>query len=114
MTKHPSSHIKREKAEDGKEVFVCPWCKPERPWYPWEFPRHLEKAHDLPKEAYTLRKQLIPGCNVAFEKEYRENLEKEVIYEKEEDIELDNRTKKFKKTVEQQKRIVQQAERDGY
>jgi len=87
--------VRHETDEKGKDVFVCLICekqgvKRELWWEPWEIPRHLEKAHGIPRKASSLREQLIPKWNETFEKEYLKNLYREIVFEKEPSVTMDS------------------------
>jgi hypothetical protein len=104
-------------------TYVCHLCEERhdqiaKEWAPWELPRHLEKEHGYPEEAHVLRMKLIPNWNASFEKEYLENLDKEIKYElpesEPEPIEIDPLSKRFKKEDEQDKKLDQETASDSY
>jgi hypothetical protein len=102
-------------------VYVCHLCEERhdqihREWAPWELPRHLEKEHGYPEEAHVLRMKLIPNWNASFEKEYLDNLEKEIKFleSEPEAIEVDPLSKRFKKEDEQDRKEEQETASDSY
>lgn len=120
--KHKDKRTKSEIAtySSVKRAYTCHLCKLRhdqllKEWEPWELPRHLEKAHGFPEEASILRMKLIPNWDKPFEKEYLQNLEKEIAYQLEPvpSVEIDNIPEKFKKETERQKKREQEASRES-
>ena len=106
----------------SNKTFICLICRDKlhdqipKEWGIWEIPRHLEKAHNLPKEAYDLRMKLIQNWNSDFEKEYRRNLEKGFIYNFENQnagIAVDNLSRKWKKEDKEDRRLDLEANRES-
>ncbi len=104
-------------------AYICRLCEERhdqvpKEWAPWELPRHLEKEHGYPEEVRMLRLKLIPNWNATFEKEYLDNLEKEINYKLLESgvepIEVDPLSNRFKKQEEQNKKEEQEEASDSY
>jgi hypothetical protein len=117
---HPlqESPVRLEKL-DGREMFECLKCVNDvRHYFPWEIPRHLEKVHNLPEEAYALRKSLIPKWNKSFEEEYRKKLYDEIIIDKDTPVksidEETNEKKKIGDDAKKERQKIQQADYEDF
>jgi hypothetical protein len=102
-------------------TYICHLCEERhdqipKVWAPWELPRHLEKEHSYPEEAHVLRLKLIPNWSASFEREYLDNLEKEIKLPESmiEPIEIDPLSKRFKKEDEQDRKEEQETASDSY
>ncbi|HVP17198.1 MAG TPA: hypothetical protein VMT42_07510 [candidate division Zixibacteria bacterium] len=80
-------------------------------WHPKEIARHLEQAHNIPREYKTWRMKSIPNWNELFERDYIDNLDKE--NEKKVAIET-RKAKEIENEEKKQEQQEQQTERDGY
>ena len=116
ITKYPTLDF-----NESSRVYVCLTCKEElhdtiqKEWAPWEIPRHIKKTH---KAANTkdVRIKFIPFWSKTFEKEYIDNLHREIIFELEEKNSIETSTKSMNKMAkedqERRKRELE-AERDS-
>jgi hypothetical protein len=115
-TKYPTLNF-----NESSRMYVCLTCKEElhdaipKEWAPWEIPRHVKKTHKV-ANTKDLRMKFIPSWNKTFEKEYIDNLHREIIFELEEKNSVETSTKllnKMAKEDQERRKRELEAERDS-
>lgn len=121
--KHKHIRTKRPNLifDKSNRMYVCRTCEEElhdtipKEWEPWEIPRHMKKAHKI-ANTKGLRMKFIPFWNRYFEKEYIDNLDKEIIFYSPDQNNIETSSKlstKIAKEDEERRKKELEAERDS-